>query len=55
MALVDGNYKFIYDDVGCSGRISGGGVSVIPSLLPSLPYVIVTDGDDDSDNDELIL
>ena len=31
------------------------GCSVIPSLLPSLPYVIVTDGDDDSDNDELIL
>ena len=29
--------------------------SVIPSLLPSLPYVIVTDRDDDNFNDELIL
>lgn len=26
MALVDGNYRFIFADVGCQGRIINGGV-----------------------------
>ena len=26
LALVDADYKFIYIDIGCSGRISDGGV-----------------------------
>ena len=33
LALLDANYKFIYVDVGCNGRISDGGVYCNSSLL----------------------
>ncbi|XP_035432552.2 uncharacterized protein LOC118264220 [Spodoptera frugiperda] len=36
MALVDANYKFIYVDVGCNGRISDGGVFANCSLSNAL-------------------
>ena len=58
MALVDADYKFLYVDVGCNGRISDGGVfrhSSLSSALENndlnvpkermgfLPYVVVAD------------
>ena len=59
LALVDADYKFIYIDVGCNGRISDGGVFRNSTLAMSLdneslnipksgedeklPYVIVAD------------
>ncbi|CAH2006780.1 unnamed protein product [Acanthoscelides obtectus] len=36
MALVDANYKFIYTDIGCNGRISDGGVFANCSLSNAL-------------------
>ena len=36
MALVDGDYKFKYVDVGCNGRISDGGVFKNCSLSTAL-------------------
>ena len=36
LAIVDANYKFIYIDVGCNGRISDGGVFRNSSLYPAL-------------------
>ncbi|XP_050295129.1 uncharacterized protein LOC126735220 [Anthonomus grandis grandis] len=36
MALADANYKFIYVDVGCNGRISDGGVYNMCSLSTAL-------------------
>lgn len=36
MALVDANYKFIYVDVGCNGRVSDGGVFTNCSLSRAL-------------------
>ncbi|XP_066970013.1 putative nuclease HARBI1 [Macrobrachium rosenbergii] len=36
MALVDANYKFLYIDVGCNGRISDGGVFANCSLSQAL-------------------
>jgi len=36
MALVDADYKFIYIDVGCNGRVSDGGVFNRSSLYQAL-------------------
>lgn len=38
MAIVDGNYNFIYVSIGCQGRISdgGGGGSGTPNFLKGL-------------------
>ena len=36
LALVDANYKFIYVDVGCNGRISNGGVFRNSSLSSAI-------------------
>ena len=36
MGLVDANYKFIYEDVGCNGRLSDGGVFRNSSLSRAL-------------------
>ena len=36
MALVDSNYRFLYVDVGCNGRVSDGGVLRGCSLQQSL-------------------
>lgn len=36
LALVDANYKFIYIDIGCNGRISDGGVFRNSSLSTAL-------------------
>ena len=36
LGLVDADYKFIYVDVGCNGRISDGGVSRNASLSKAL-------------------
>ncbi|CAH1987622.1 unnamed protein product [Acanthoscelides obtectus] len=36
MVLVDANYKFIYTDIGCNGRISDGGVFANCSLSNAL-------------------
>ncbi len=36
MALVDSNYRFIYVDVGCNGRVSDGGVFRGSTLQESL-------------------
>ena len=36
LALVDANYKFIYVDVGCNGRISDGGVYRNSSLSKAI-------------------
>ena len=36
LALVDANYKFIYVDIGCNGRISDGGVFRNSSLSTAI-------------------
>ena len=36
LAVVDANYKFIYIDVGCNGRISDGGVFKNCSLFNAM-------------------
>ena len=36
MALVDADYKFIFIDVGCNGRVSDGGVFKNSSLSKAL-------------------
>ena len=36
LALVDANYKFIYVDIGCNGRISDGGVFRNSSLSAAI-------------------
>ena len=36
MAIVDADYKFIYTDIGCNGRISDGGVFKNCSLYQAL-------------------
>ena len=53
LALVDANYRFIYIDVGCNGRISDGGVFRNSSLSLALsenslnmPDPRIVDGDD---------
>ena len=55
MVLVDADYKFLYVDVGCNGRIRDGGNSSLSNALSlntlnialsdseSLPYVVVAD------------
>ena len=58
LALVDADYKFLYVDVGCNGRVSDGGafqnlpfgdalehnkLNVPDSEEERLPYVVVTD------------
>lgn len=36
LAVVDANYKFLYIDVGCNGRVSYGGVFINSSLFAAL-------------------
>ena len=36
LALIDANYKFIYVDIGCNGRISDGGVYRNSSLSKAI-------------------
>ena len=36
LVLVDANYKFIYVDVGCNGRVNDGGVFWNPSLSTTI-------------------
>ena len=38
LAIVDANYKFIYTDIGCNGRISDGGVFKNCSLYHALEH-----------------
>ena len=58
MALVDADYKFIYIDVGCNGRISDGGVFAGCSLSEALDGAIANVpadaplSDDDEENSQ---
>lgn len=36
LAVVDANYKFLYIDIGCNGRVSDGGVFQQSSLFTAL-------------------